>query len=524
MVQLVWFKRDLRTQDHAPLAEAVRHGPVLPLYIVEPGYWRLPDTSLRQYRFLQGALTDLDGALAPLGGRLVIRVGEAVDVLRAIHDVRPITALWSHEETGNLWTFARDRAVGAFCRLNGIRWTQIAQFGVTRGRADRDRWASRFDSMMRAAATPEPRSITMAEGIAGEPMPNPAALGLADDGLGVLQPPGRRAALELMDSFYAGRGRTYQRAMSSPLTAPDACSRLSTHLSLGSISMREAVQRAWRERAAANAMPFAARAVPLKAIDALIARLHWHCHFIQKLESEPEIERRAVHPAFRVADGARTRDVAVLEAWAAGRTGFPFVDACMRSLIATGWINFRMRAMLQAFASYHLALDWRLSGAWLARLFTDYEPGIHWPQVQMQSGLTGINTPRIYNPVKQSVDQDPDGVFIRRWVPELAHLPTAALHEPWKFRVEARKQREGDEAAYPSRIVDHVLAAREARDRLTLARSAEGFQSSARRVYERHGSRRRSLADDNPARTAALKAEAAQRKDGKAAGQLAFDL
>jgi deoxyribodipyrimidine photo-lyase len=524
MVQLVWFKRDLRTQDHAPLAQAARHGPVLPLYIVEPGYWQLPDTSLRQYRFLQGALADLDGALAALGGGLIIRVGEAVEVLQAINASTPITAIWSHEETGNLWTFGRDRAVRSFCRDHGIGWTEIAQFGVVRGRVNRDRWASHFDRMMRAPVTPEPPIITMAGPVASEPVPEPTALGLADDGLKVLQSPGRRAALALMDSFYAGRGRTYQRAMSSPLTAPDTCSRLSPHLSLGSISMREAVQQAWRERVAADAATFSERAVPLKAIDALIARLHWHCHFIQKLESEPEIERRAVHPAFRAADGARTQDEAVLEAWATGRTGFPFVDACMRSLIATGWINFRMRAMLQAFASYHLALDWPLSGARLARLFTDYEPGIHWPQVQMQSGLTGINTPRIYNPVKQSVDQDPEGVFIRRWLPELAHLPTAALHEPWKSGAAEHLGAGQGEGSYPSRLVDHVIAAREARDRLTQVRSAAGFLNSARKVYERHGSRRRSFTDDNPARTAATKADAARRKAAAANRQLTFDL
>ena len=138
-----------------------------------------------------------------------------------------------------------------------------------------------------------------------------------------------------------------------------------------------------------------------------------------------------------------------------GETGLPFVDACMRSLNATGWINFRMRAMLMAVASYHLWLDWRAPGEHLARQFTDYEPGIHWPQVQMQSGTTGINTVRIYNPVKQGHDQDPDGAFVRRWVPELRDVPDAFIHEPWRWEQAGSVL----DRVYPAPIVDHLAAA-----------------------------------------------------------------
>jgi deoxyribodipyrimidine photo-lyase len=514
MVQVVWFKRDLRTQDHRPLAEAAARGPVLPLYVVEPGYWHLPDTSQRQYRFLCGALADLDASLSRLGAPLIIRMGDVVDILRALHASHGIDAIWSHEETGNGWTFARDRRVGAFCREAAIPWHEMAQFGVKRGKVNRDRWAGHFEKMMAKPLTPRPEHLQPVKGVVADAMPDVAALGLGDDGLTMLQPPGRAAAKALMDSFYAGRGRGYQREMSSPLTAPDSCSRLSAHLSVGTVSMREAVQRAYRERKAANNLPSERRAIPLKAIDALIARLHWHCHFIQKLESEPEIEHRAVHRGFEVSRIVTPPNDPLLHAWAEGRTGFPFVDACMRSLIATGWINFRMRAMLQAFASYHLALDWRASGEVLARLFTDYEPGIHWPQVQMQSGQTGINTPRIYNPVKQSLDQDPDGIFIRRWLPELAALPAAALHTPWKLDA-ATLALAGVVLGetYPTPVVDHVLAARGARERLTLVRGGENFRQTAKAVYVKHGSRKRPPGDDNPARTRAIKAEKAKVAD-----------
>ncbi len=521
MVQVVWFKRDLRTQDHRPLHKAAMLGPVLPLYVVEPEYWTQPDTSRRQWLFLQGALGDLSGALQRLGAPLVVRTGNVIDVLRSIHQEHGIEALWSHEETGNGWTYERDKAVKVFCREAHVPWSEFPQFGVKRGKLNRNGWAAQFDRRMAEPVTPEPDVIRPVQGLESGPWPDAASLGLEDDGLTMLQAPGRSHALALMDSFYAGRGKTYQRAMSSPLTAPETCSRLSAHLSVGSVSMREVVQRAYRERAMANALPMAERAIPLKAIDALVARLHWHCHFIQKLESEPQIEHRAVHRAFEAHRLVTMQDDPVLEAWISGRTGFPFVDACMRSLIATGWINFRMRAMLQSFASYHLALDWRVSGTRLARLFTDYEPGIHWPQVQMQSGQTGINTPRIYNPVKQSLDQDPDGVFIRQWLPELARLTVAAIHTPWKLDANTLASASvvlGE--SYPARIVDHVEAARAARDRLTVVRQGEGFRQTAKAVYTKHGSRKRPLGDDNPAQTRAVragKAEAAKK-------QLSFDL
>ena len=219
-----------------------------------------------------------------------------------------------------------------------------------------------------------------------------------------------------------------------------------------------------------------------RQLKAFRSRLAWHCHFVQKLEQQPSIEFRCMHPAF---EGMREADhrEALFNAWRDGRTGYPLVDACMRSLHANGWITFRMRAMLVAFASYHLWLDWRRTAPVLAQLFTDYEPGIHYSQFQMQSGVTGINAVRIYNPVKQSLDHDSDGKFIRRYLPELRDLPVAALHEPWRLDTPPRD--------YPPPVVDHEQAAREARLRMTPYRQGEGFREAAKGVLRRLGSRDR---------------------------------
>ncbi|MBY0335410.1 MAG: deoxyribodipyrimidine photo-lyase [Acetobacteraceae bacterium] len=496
MVQVVWFKRDLRVEDHRPLLEAARAGAVLPLHVVEPAYWRGPDASPRQWRFLRAALTDLRARLAALGAPLVVRVGEVEAVLADLHARHGIARLLSHEETGNLWTFARDRRVGDFCRAHGIPWDEHRQFAVRRGGMNRDGWARFFAATMAGEPLPAPPRLAPTDeppgDIPGEPLP-----WTAEDGLRSLQPAGRAEALRLLDGFFAGRGADYRRGMSSPLSAPRACSRLSPHLALGTLSLREVVRRTEDEIRALSAMPPALRPIPVAAAESFLSRLHWHDHFIQKLEAEPELERRSAHPAAEAARVPTAPDDPLLLAWAEGRTGFPFLDACMRSLIATGWLNFRMRAMVQAIASYHLALDWQASGARLARLFVDYEPGIHWPQVQMQSGQTGINTPRIYNPVKQSLDQDPEGVFIARWVPEVAHLPPALRHAPWKA------------GAYIAPVMDHEAAARAAKARLSAIRREPGFREESRRVYERHGSRarpfdaRRPEAPDMPARAPA---------------------
>lgn len=501
MVEVVWFKRDLRTVDHAPLIEAAARGAMLPLYIVEPDYWRLPDTSRRQWLGIRAALVELSARLATLGAPLVIRVGDPVSVMRVLHQQHTITALHAHEETGNAFTFTRDKAVQAWCRETGVPFHEYRQFGVFRRLKNRDHWARRHREQMNLPPLPEPARLIALATVVSDPLPSADDLGLAPDGCAAPQKGTRKGALALLESFFNGRGATYRRAMSSPLYGETACSRLSVPLSTGALSMREALHRCYAERRALADTPPTMRAIPITAVDSLIARLHWHCHFIQKLESEPALEWRAQHALHEARRQPTAPDNPHLEAWATGQTGLPFVDACMRSLIATGWLNFRMRAMVQSIASHHLALDWQASGQRLARLFTDYEPGIHWPQVQMQSGQTGINTPRMYNPVKQGLDQDPEGLFTRRWVPELANVPLAFLQEPW--RMDADTQRAAScrlGIDYPARIIDHEIAAREARARLTQVRQNSGYRSEAKRVFVKHGSRKRPAGADRKPR------------------------
>ena len=233
--------------------------------------------------------------------------------------------------------------------------------------------------------------------------------------------------LKLLNQFLYKRGEGYTKEMSSPVTAFESCSRLSAHLAFGTLSLREVFQACENRNEEIKKIPQDKKGTWPSAIRSFTSRLRWHCHFIQKLEDEPQIEFRNMHPAY---DGLRENNFNsdYFEAWKSGMTGYPMIDACMRALKVTGWLNFRMRAMIMSFSSYHLWLHWEKPALHLASLFTDYEPGIHYSQIQMQSGTTGINAIRIYNPIKQGIDHDPEGVFIRRWIPELKDMDQAFIH------------------------------------------------------------------------------------------------
>ena len=502
-VHVVWYKRDLRVVDHAPLTEAARRGPVLPLYIVEPDLWQQPDTSARHWAFIRESLIELRQSLAESGQPLVVRTGAATAVLSAIHDRHGIDGLWSHQETGGAWTYRRDRDVAAWARDHAIAWSELPQHGVVRGLRSRDGWARQWERLMARRMVPRPAGLAPLPDIDPGPIP-PGPIetnsGPAPDPCPLRQPGGRTAGRALLDSFLDSRGARYHKEMSSPNAAFDSCSRLSPHFAWGTVSIREAAQAARTRLDAVRSLSPAERGTWPAALSAFVGRLHWHCHFIQKLESEPRLEVENQHRAY---DGLRPEapDPHILGAWSRGETGWPFLDACMRALAATGWINFRMRAMLMAVSSYQLWQPWRPASLHLARLFTDYEPGIHYPQSQMQSGTTGINTVRIYNPIKQSRDQDPDGRFIRRWVPALACVADRFVHEPWRMDT-AEQRRTGCVigADYPAPIVDHVAAAKTARTKVWSVRRGDGYRAEAGAIQERHGSRKSGLPPSNPSR------------------------
>lgn len=485
---VVWFKRDLRIADHTPLIEAAKRGLVFCIYCVEPRLWAQPDAATQHYHFIRESLQDLERNLRKLGGSLSVHYGDAELILDELYQVMPFQALYSHQETGNAASFSRDLRVKRFCMRHDIDWIELPQFGVARPLKNRDYWLANWQQHVSATQVKQPIQLSFyAHPLKQVTLPSATQLGLSVDEPRQRQRGGRQQGLIVLNDFLSERCESYRGGISSPLSAPTACSRLSPYLAHGCLSLREVMQATQLKL---NKLPASAVHTRL-GLQGFISRLHWHCHFIQKLETEPEIEWQNMHRGY---DNLREHAwcEAHFEALKQGQTGWPLVDACVAMLKETGWLNFRMRAMLVSVAAYPLWLHWRPVGEWLAQQFLDYEPGIHWSQMQMQSGTTGINLPRVYNPIKQAKDHDPQGMFVRRWLPAMREVPQAWLFEPWRMPVSIQQNCGvivGKSLPFP--VVDLVTATRLAKTKMMARREYPIVKAGKPAVIERHATRKK---------------------------------
>lgn len=487
--KLLWLKRDLRWQDHDALRAAFADSRALiALFCFEPLILRHPDSSRRHRKMQEQALQGLINELGPKHENLLIIEANADEVLSYLSLHFPLAEIFSHQEHGLEVTYARDKRVKEICAKNQINWQEFEHNGVQRGRGDRHSWDEDWRHYMQSPlagvkladwpALPENdlrriRKLLKEKFVLHEKKP-------ADHAPSELN---RKNALQRLHCFLAASAQGYQQHIGEPLNAPQHCSRLSVALAWGVLSLREVYQ------ASMNAHQQATKKSDLRAF---ISRLHWHSHFIQKFEMEMRMEFKNLNRGYD-----RLRKIAnphYLEAWKNGTTGLPLVDACMRAVKATGYLNFRMRAMVVSFWSHILWQPWQTAVHHLAQCFSDYLPGIHYPQFQMQSSVTGINTIRIYNPIKQSLEKDPEATFIAKWVPELSELPIAFQHEPWNLSpLEQQFYNFQLGIDYPEPMVDIPKAAKFARDQLWHMKQDPLVRVENQRILQKHTAANRNI-------------------------------
>jgi len=437
-INIFWFKRDLRLIDNEPLNNALsQKEKLLLIYCFEPSLKKNKHYSNRHWNFVKESINDLNIYLKNIDTHIHSFNKEIIDVLNEIQNKFLVKKIFSHNETGLNVTFSRDLLLKEYCQANSIEWKEAINNGVFRGLKNRKSWIKKWREHMKSP-------VVLFKGEKNDFINIKKNQIFKVKNSKILQKGGSSFGIKYLDSFLDARHIKYQNNISKPEASRTSCSRLSPYMSWGNISTRYAWQRA-KEQIQNGKSKF--------QLNGFTSRLRWQAHFIQKFEMECQMEFRSVNKGYQ--NLVKPINKKFISVWEKGKTGYPLVDASMRCVVETGYLNFRMRALLVSFLTHHLWQPWQSGVIHLARNFLDFEPGIHYSQFQMQAGETGINMIRIYNPTKNAKEHDKEGIFIKKWIPELKKIPTPLLFEPWKMSLidqETYECKIGKD--YPNPIVD----------------------------------------------------------------------
>lgn len=442
-----WFRRDLRISDNSALSAAANAaGSVVPAYVFSTWSQGHRWTGANRQEFLLGCLRSLDGNLHAMGSRLIIRKGTAVETLLGLASETGASAIFTNRdpdpfgrETEN--KLAREAAkVGIEVHvMKDICMHEEDEVLTGAGESYRvfTPYSKAWLKLEKKDPAPKLKSLSTPADIPSDSIPELSHWGLGNPGKIVA--PGERAARERLSVFLGGRIDAYADARNTP--AGETTSRISQDLRFGLLSIREVVQKC--ERAVAEGAP-AARSSAATFVSELI----WREFYMQILWKYPEVLDLEFNPKYR--DLPWPGQESDFKRWCDAETGFPIIDAAMRQLRETGFMHNRARMITAMFLTKDLHVDWRRGEQWFMQMLTDGEIASNNGGWQWSAGTGADAAPyfRIQNPWTQSARFDPDGTYIKTWLPELRGIPAKRLHcAPENARPLV--------SGYPLPVVDH---------------------------------------------------------------------
>jgi deoxyribodipyrimidine photo-lyase len=483
-INIIWCKKNLRTHDNEILAKLNSEVPTLGVYFFEPKIMSLPDYSDFHLQFTFESLLDLQKSFLTLWIPLLMLPYNAQEWLEKIQNYFDIDTLFSHEETWNRATYKRDKIILSYCKKSVIKYKEYPTNGIVRRLQNRDTWGKIWwERMWKNIFVAQsinntielPRELCNISKKTKEHYIHQLQVHRNNN----LQKWWESEWITILKNFLKDSSRNYMYNISKPFESQKWCSRLSPYITYGCLSIKTIIQVTEAKRQELKEIWTPEAKSHQKSLAAFSSRLHWQSHFIQKLEDEPRIEYCNLNKDF---DSIRTEvDTSLINKVFMSESWVPYIDSIIRQLQQTGWCNFRSRAILVSFLCNTCMQPWQAIAPRVAALFLDYEPGIHYSQFQMQAATTGINTVRIYNPVYNGQQKDPEWKFIYTYMPEFKKVPKKYIHEPhlWEWFKSLN---------YPYPIVDIKSANKIAKDLLWTTKG-NILKSEKDKIVKKHASR-----------------------------------